>query len=75
MQYFTRGFSAIKQAKDGTLNMVFSAQVIANISKFKLEPIVKVRSRDGGFVVASPGYKGTLSAESQARLGILITSR
>lgn len=42
LQYFKRGFSAIKQAKEGTLDLVFGpAHVVANISKFRFEPILK----------------------------------
>ena len=71
LQYYTRGFTAIKHAKDGTLDMVYGpAQVIANISKFKFEPIVKSEAVTAVSFVASPGYKGTLSAKSQARLGV-----
>jgi len=71
LQYYKRGFSAIKQAKDGTLDMVFGpAQVIANIGKFKFEPILKSSEMTAASFVAGPNYKGTLAAKSQARLGV-----
>lgn len=71
MQYYTRGFSAIKHAKDGTLDMVFGpAQVIANISKFKFEPILKSNEMAAAAFVAGPNYKGTLAAKSGAKLGV-----
>jgi hypothetical protein len=44
LQYFKRGFSAIKKAKEGTLDLVFgSAHVVANLSNSKFEPIPKTR--------------------------------
>ncbi|ODU47796.1 MAG: rhodanese [Thiobacillus sp. SCN 63-374] len=71
LQYYTRGFSAIKHAKDGTLDMVFGpAQVIANVSKFKFEPILKSNATIAAAFVSGPDYKGTLGAKSHARLGI-----
>jgi rhodanese-related sulfurtransferase len=71
LQFYKRGFSAIKQAKDGSLDMVFGpAQVIANVSKFKFEPILKSNEMTAAAFVASPNFKGTLAAKSQARLGI-----
>jgi rhodanese-related sulfurtransferase len=71
LQYYTRGFSAIKQAKDGTLDMVFGpAQVIANIGKFKFEPILKSNETTAAAFVAGPNYKGDLSPKSHARLGV-----
>ncbi|AAZ95961.1 rhodanese-like protein [Thiobacillus denitrificans ATCC 25259] len=71
MQYYTRGFSAIKHAKDGTLDMVFGpAQVIANIGKFKFEPILKSGETAAAAFVAGPAYKGQLAARSGARLGV-----
>jgi rhodanese-related sulfurtransferase len=71
LQFYKRGFSAIKQAKDGTLDMVFGpAQVIANIGKFKFEPILKSDEVISAAFVAGPHYKGTLAAKSGARLGV-----
>lgn len=71
LQYYKRGFSAIKQAKDGTLDMVFGpAQVIANIGKFKFEPILKSDEVIAASFVAGPRYNGTLAAKSGARLGV-----
>ena len=71
LQYYKSGFSAIKQAKDGTLDMVFGpAQVIANIGKFKFEPLLKSNQTTAAAFVAGPNYKGTLAAKSQARLGV-----
>lgn len=71
LQYYKNGFSAIKRAKDGTLDMVFGpAQVIANISKFKFEPILKSDEVIAVAFVAGPNYKGTLAAKSGARLGV-----
>lgn len=71
LQYYIRGFAAIKQAKEGTLDMVFGpAQVIANIGKFKFEPILKSEERVAASFVAGPAYKGNLTAKSGARLGV-----
>ncbi len=71
LQYYKSGFSAIKNAKDGTLDMVFGpAQVIANIGKFKFEPILKSDEMTAASFVAGPNYKGTLAAKSGARLGV-----
>jgi rhodanese-related sulfurtransferase len=71
MQYYKRGFSAIKRAKEGTLDMVFGpAQVIANISKFKFEPILKSNKMTAASFVAAPHYRGTLAAKSGAKLGV-----
>lgn len=71
LQFYKRGFSAIKHAKDGTLDMVFGpAQVIANIGKFKFEPILKSDATTAAAFVAGPNYRGTLAAKSQARLGV-----
>ncbi|MHB1352311.1 MAG: rhodanese-like domain-containing protein [Thiobacillus sp.] len=71
MQYYTRGFSAIKHARDGTLDMVFGpAQVIANIGKFKFQPILKSGEMTAAAFVAGPAYKGQLAARSGARLGV-----
>lgn len=71
LQYYKRGFAAIKEAKNGTLDMVFGpAQVVANISKFKFEPILKSRETTAAAFVAGPNYKGTLGAKSAARLGV-----
>ncbi len=71
MQYYTRGFSAIKHAKDGTLDMVFGpAQVIANIGKFKFEPILKSSEMTAAAFVAGPSFKGNLAMKSGARLGV-----
>lgn len=71
MHYYTRGFAAIKDAKKGSVDLVFGPpQVIANISKFKFEPILKSSVMTAASFVASPAYKGGLSANSQARLGV-----
>jgi rhodanese-related sulfurtransferase len=71
MQYYKKGFSAIKRAKDGTLDMVFGpAQVIANIGKFKFEPILKSDEKIAASFVAGPNYRGNLSAKSGAKLGV-----
>jgi rhodanese-related sulfurtransferase len=71
LQYFKRGFTAIKQAKEGTLDIVFGpAHVIANISKFKFEPILKTNDMVSVAFVAGPNYKGTLAAKSNAKLGV-----
>ncbi|MGV0976279.1 MAG: rhodanese-like domain-containing protein [Azonexus sp.] len=71
LQYFKRGFSAIKQAREGTLDIVFGpAHVIANISKFKFEPILKTDEVISASFVAGPNYKGTLAAKSNAKLGV-----
>lgn len=71
VQYYTRGFAAIKHAKDGTLDMIFGpAQIIANVSKFKFEPVIKSTATTAAAFVAGPQYKGTLAAQSGARLGI-----
>jgi rhodanese-related sulfurtransferase len=71
LQYFKNGFSAIKKAKDGSLDMVFGpSQVIANIGKFKFEPILKSDELTAASFVAGPNFKGTLAANSGARLGM-----
>lgn len=71
LQYYKRDFSAIKQARDGTLDLVFGpAQVIANINKFKFEPILKSDQTTAAAFVAGPNFKGTLAAKSNARLGV-----
>lgn len=71
MQYYKRGFSAIKRAKDGSLDLVFGpAQVIANIGKFKFEPILKSDEKTAASFVAGPGYQGSLAPKSGARLGV-----
>lgn len=71
VQYYTRGFSAIKHARDGTLDMIFGpAQIIANVSKFKFEPVIKSTATTAASFVAGPNYKGTLAAKSGARLGV-----
>jgi rhodanese-related sulfurtransferase len=71
MQYYKKGFSAIKRAKEGSLDMVFGpAQVIANISKFKYEPIVKSDELVSAAFVAGPNYRGSLQPKSGARLGV-----
>jgi len=71
LQFYKRGFAAIKSAKDGSLDMVFGpAQVIANIGKFKFEPILKTEEMTAVSFVASPGYTGSLTAKSGAKLGL-----
>jgi rhodanese-related sulfurtransferase len=71
LQYYKRGFAAIKSAKAGSLDMVFGpAQVIANIGKFKFEPILKTEEKTAVSFVASPGYTGSLTAKSGAKLGL-----
>lgn len=71
VQYYVRGFAAIKQAKAGTLDMVYGpAQVIANIGKFKFEPILKSDQTTAVAFVAGPNWAGTLGAKSRARLGV-----
>jgi rhodanese-related sulfurtransferase len=71
MHYYSRGFSAIKDAKSGSVDLVFGPpQVIANISKFNFEPILKSSAVTAVSFVAAPAYKGGLTAKSQARLGI-----
>ncbi|MCA1924847.1 MAG: PhnD/SsuA/transferrin family substrate-binding protein [Thiobacillus sp.] len=71
VQYYTRGFAAIKHAKNGTLDMIFGpAQIIANVSKFKFEPVIKSTATTAAAFVAGPQYKGALTAQSGARLGV-----
>ncbi len=71
IQYFTQAFSAIKQAKEGSLDIVFGpAHVIANVVKFKFEPILKSDEVISASFVAAPNYKGSLTAKSNARLGV-----
>ena len=71
MHYYTRGFTAIKDAKNGSVDLVFGPpQVIANISKFKFEPILKSSAMTAVSFVAASTYKGGLTAKSQVRLGI-----
>jgi rhodanese-related sulfurtransferase len=51
--------------------MVFGpAQVIANIGKFKFEPILKSDEKIAASFVAGPNYRGNLSAKSGAKLGV-----
>jgi rhodanese-related sulfurtransferase len=71
LQYFKRGFAAIKGAKDGSLDMVFGpAQVIANLGKFKFEPILKTEEMTAVSFVAGPKYSGSLTTKSGAKLGL-----
>lgn len=71
LQYYARGFIAIKRAKEGALDMVYGpAQVIANIGKFKFEPILKTEETTAASFVAGPRYQGDLAAKSGARLGM-----
>ncbi len=71
VQYYKRGFSAIKNAKDGSLDMIFGpSQVIANVSRYKFEPILKSDSTTAAAFVAGPHYKGKLTAKSGAKLGV-----
>ena len=71
MHYYTRGFSAIKDAKNGSIDLVFGPpQVIANISKFKFEPILKSSAMTATSFIAGPAYKGGLTTKSKARLGV-----
>ncbi len=71
VQYFKSGFSAIKRAKDGSLDMVFGpAHIIANITKFKFEPILETTDAISASFVAGPNYKGDLAAKSNAKLGV-----
>src|SRR5512143_3745183 len=71
LQYYKKGFSAIKRAKEGSLDMVFGpAQVIANIGKFKFEPILKSDEKTAASFVAGPNFRGTLAHNSGARLGV-----
>jgi len=71
LQYYTRGFAALKQARDGNLDMVFGpAQVIANLGRFKFEPLLKSDETTAAAFVAAPNFKGALAAKSGARLGV-----
>jgi rhodanese-related sulfurtransferase len=71
LQYYLRGFSAIKNAREGNLDMVFGpAQVISNIGKFKFDPILKSEEKVAAAFVAGAHYKGDLTAKSGARLGV-----
>jgi len=58
MHFYTSGFSAIKNAKSGSVDLMFGPpQVIANISKFKFEPILKSSSVTAVSFVAASTYK------------------
>jgi rhodanese-related sulfurtransferase/ABC-type phosphate/phosphonate transport system substrate-binding protein len=71
LHYYTRGFSAIKDAKSGKVDLMFGPpQVIANISKFKFEPILKSSAVTAVSFVAASAYKGDLTTKSGARLGV-----
>ena len=71
LRYYTRGFSAIKHAKEGTLDLVFApVQVITSINKFKFEPVLKSNESTAAVFVARAEYKGSLTAKSNARLGL-----
>lgn len=69
--YFKRGFSAIKRAREGALDLVFGpSQVIANITKFKFEPILKSNATTSASFVAAPGSQATLAARAGVKLGV-----
>lgn len=71
VQFYTRGFAAIKGARDGTLDIIYGpAQVIANIGRFKFEPILKTEQTTAAAFVAAPGFNGNLAAKSNAKLGV-----
>ncbi|MGA9394492.1 MAG: rhodanese-like domain-containing protein [Azonexus sp.] len=71
LQYYKRAFSAIKRAREGSLDMVFGpAHIIANISKFKFEPILETNEAISVSFVAGPNFKGDLAAKSNAKLGV-----
>lgn len=71
VQFYTRGFAAIKGARDGTLDLIYGpAQVIANIGRFKFEPILKTEETTAAAFVAAPGFNGNLAAKSNAKLGV-----
>jgi rhodanese-related sulfurtransferase len=71
LQYFTRGFAAIKRAKEGGLDMIFGpAQVVASVNKFQFEPILKSSETTAAAFVAGPNYSGALTSDSRARLGV-----
>jgi rhodanese-related sulfurtransferase len=71
LHYYTRGFAAIKDAKSGEVDLMFGPpQVIANISKFKFEPILKSSAVTAVSFVAASTYTGGLTAKSGARLGV-----
>jgi len=71
MQFYTRGFAAIKSARDGNLDMIYApAQVIANLGRYKFEPILKTEDVTAAAFVAGPNYQGSLSAKSGAKLGV-----
>lgn len=71
VQFYTRGFAAIKGARDGTLDIIYGpAQVIANIGRFKFEPILKTEETTAAAFVAAPGFNGNLAAKSNAKLGV-----
>lgn len=64
MQYYTRGFAALKQARDGNLDMVFGpAQVIANLGRFKFEPLLKSDETIAAAFVAGPNFQGHAGRE------------
>jgi rhodanese-related sulfurtransferase len=71
MQYYKNVFTAVKRAREGSFDMVYGpAQVIANIAKFKFEPVVESSQKVAAAFVAGPAYTGTLGAKSGARLGV-----
>jgi len=71
LQYYKRGFTAIKRAREGAFDMVFGpAHIIANISKFKFEPILETSDVISVSFVAGPNFKGDLAAKSNAKLGV-----
>ena len=71
VQFYTRGFAAIKGARDGNLDIIYApAQVIANVGRFKFEPILKTEQTTSAAFVAAPGYNGNLAAKSNAKLGV-----
>ena len=71
VQYFKSGFSVIKRAREGVFDMVFApAHIIANISKFKFEPVLETADVISVSFVAGPNFKGDLAPKSNAKLGV-----
>jgi rhodanese-related sulfurtransferase len=71
LQYYKRGFTAIKRAREGAFDMVYApAHIIANISKFKFEPVLETSDVISVSFVAGPNFKGDLAAKSNAKLGV-----
>lgn len=71
VQFYSSGFAAIKRAREGNVDVIYGpAQVIANLGRYKFEPVLKTQETTAAAFVAAPGFKGDLAGKSNARLGV-----